>query len=87
MIQLTCIYKMKGSGKVRKNHLKQDWTISVDWLEGQTYLAFPNKKCVELLKSQKKCSRNLSVKQRMIKCQALSPGRIEAAAVGSGKLV
>ena len=35
---------MKGSEKVRKNHLKQDWTISVDWLEGQTHLAFPNKK-------------------------------------------
>ena len=46
MIQLTCIYKMKGSEKVRKNHLKQDWTISVDWLEGQTHLAFPNKKNV-----------------------------------------
>ena len=79
---------MRGSGKVRKNHLKQDWTISVDWLEGQTHLAFPNKKkCVELLKSHHKCSRNFSVKQRMIKCQALSPGRIAAAAVGSGKLV
>jgi len=81
-----CIYKMKGSGKVRKNHLKQDWTISVDWLEGQTHLAFHFSKQLKTLKSHHKCSRNFSVKQRMIKCQALSPGRIAAAAVGSGKL-